>query len=76
MVKRFEQCAAIFLRAQTIKARRIDALEDVAALAVARRVSMLFYKSLDLLKSSDDPFLARPAPYLLLGRGEVGKHIC
>ena len=75
MIQGFKQRPAIFLCAQPIKACGIEALEDVSALAVARRVSVLLDKSLDLLKSSDDAFLAWPAPDLFLGRGEVGKHI-
>ena len=66
MVEWFQQGANVRLGAQPVEPHGIQPLEDVESFAVAGVVAVLFDKSLDFLKSSDDAFLARGAHGILL----------
>src|SRR5579883_1993458 len=73
MVEGFDHGAAIGQLAQAIKAHGIQALEDVAVLAVLWSAAMLFDEPLYLLETGDDPLLARRPARLLLRLGLDAK---
>ena len=54
-----QQFASLGLRAQAIKAHRIEPLENVAVLAVRRQPAMFGDKPLNVLEAGNDPFLQR-----------------
>ena len=71
LVERGHQGATVRMGAQAVEAHGIEPLEDVAVFAVLRGAAVLLDEALDLLEPGDDALLARRAPALLLGCGEL-----
>jgi hypothetical protein len=65
-IHRLHQQPAFLQLPDAVEADGVEALEDVAVLAVLRRAALLVDEALDLLEAGDDPLLARgPASRLL-----------
>jgi hypothetical protein len=58
-IERVENGAAVWKLSQPIKAHCVQALEDVAAFSMLRRMAVLIDKPLDFLESRDDALVAR-----------------
>ena len=71
MIERREQCLAFLPRAQTVEPHRVQPLENVPALPVPGRVTVLLEEPLYLLEARDDAFLAGRTAALLVRLREL-----